>query len=122
MVWALVGVLAGIIIGILSNVSIPIEYIKYTAVIIIAILDALFGAIKAEVSHDEFNSVIFATGLVFNSLLALGITLLGEKLGLDLYLAATVVFTFRIFANLGQIRRAALKNIMEKMNPESQKS
>lgn len=116
MIWALFGILIGIIIGLSTDYTIPIEYIKYTAVTIIGILDALFGAIKAEVSHDKYNTTIFLTGLVFNIVLALGITLLGEKLGLDLYLAATVVFTFRIFANLGVVRRSLLKQITKRKN------
>lgn len=109
MVWTLLGVLAGIILGLSIDISIPTPYIKYTAVIIIVILDALFGAAKAEVGKEDYSPAIFTSGLLFNVALALGITLLGERLGLDLYLAVTVVFTFRIFANLGPLRRALLK-------------
>lgn len=114
MIWALLGTLIGIIIGLSINFTIPIEYIKYTAVIIIGILDALFGAVKAEVSKEEYNSTLFTTGLIFNIILALGITLLGERLGLDLYLAVTVVFIFRIFSNLGIVRRAFLDMLSKK--------
>ncbi len=112
--WALLGILIGIIIGLLSNYTIPMEHIKYTAVSIIILLDAIFGAIKAELSHEKYDPIIFITGLVINVLLALGITLLGERLGLDLYLAVTVVFTFRIFSNLGVLRRAVLKTLKRK--------
>ncbi len=112
--WALLGILIGIIIGLLSNYTIPVEHIKYTAVSIIVLLDTIFGAIKAELSHEKYNPVIFITGLTINILLALGITLLGERLGLDLYLAVTVVFTFRIFSNLGVLRRAILKTLTKK--------
>ena len=72
-------------------------------------MDSILGAIRAEVTQEKYDSTIFLTGLIFNIVLALGITFLGEKLGLDLYLAATVVFTFRIFTNLGQLRRALLE-------------
>jgi len=116
MIWAVVGILVGVIIGLSTDYTIPIEYIKYTAVTIIGILDALFGAVKAEVSHDKYNTTIFLTGLFFNIILALGITLLGEKLGLDLYLAATVVFTFRIFSNLGITRRSILEQLSKRRN------
>ena len=109
MIWIVVGLFIGIIIGVNTSYTIPIEYIKYTAVIIVGILDSLFGAIKAEVTHEDYDPRIFITGLIFNILLAIGITYLGEKLGLDLYLAATVVFTFRIFSNLGIIRRSFFK-------------
>jgi len=115
MVWALFGTLAGIILGLSFNYTIPIDYIKYTAVVIIVILDALFGAMKAEVTHEEkYSAPIFLTGLLFNATLALGITLLGERLGLDLYLAVTVVFTFRIFSNLGIVRRALISTVTKK--------
>ncbi len=114
MIWALFGTLLGIIIGLSINYTIPIEYIKYTAVVIIGILDALFGAGKAEVTNNKYNPTIFLTGLGFNIILALAITLLGEKLGLDLYLAVAVVFTFRIFSNLGIVRRAFLNKLAKK--------
>lgn len=112
MIWAILGTMLGIILGLIINLTIPIAYIKYTAVIIISILDALFGAIKAELDHEEnYSSTIFLTGLLLNTVLALVITLLGERLGLDLYLAVTVVFILRIFTNLGFIRRALLDMI-----------
>ena len=109
MLWALIGILVGTIIGLISNFTIPVEFIKYTAVIIIGILDSLFGGIKGELTEEDYDPIIFITGLGFNILLALGITLLGEKLGLDLYLAVTVVFIFRIFSNLAISRRALLQ-------------
>jgi small basic protein len=115
MIWALLGILIGIILGLLVNVTIPIEYVKYTAVIVVGIIDALFGAIKAELTHDDkYNATIFLSGLIFNIILALIITVLGERLGLDLYLAVTVVFTFRIFSNLSVIRRSIIEAINKK--------
>ncbi|MFC1810367.1 small basic family protein [Patescibacteria group bacterium] len=114
MIWALIGVLVGIIIGFAVNIPIPIELTRYTAVVSIGILDAIFGAIRAEVTKDNYDAIIFLTGLFFNVVLAIAITYLGDKLGLDLYLAATVVFTFRIFSNVGITRRALLQNYMQK--------
>ncbi len=114
MVWALVGILLGIIVGFGIDMTIPVAYTKFSAVILIGILDALFGAIRAEVTRDQYNATIFISGLFFNIILALVITYLGDKLGLDLYLAATVVFTFRIFSNVGITRRALLQRWLEK--------
>ena len=115
MIWALLGTLLGIIIGLLVNFSIPIAYIKYTAVIVIGILDALFGATKAELIKDEeYSPSLFTTGLALNTVLAIAITFLGERLGLDLYLAVTVVFTMRIFSNMGTLRRILLNKIKKK--------
>ena len=106
MAFALIGVLLGIVIGWFLPFTIPIEYTRYTAVVILGIFDALIGAIRAQLAKDHYDQWLFTTGLFFNILLALGITLFGDLLGLDLYLAATVVFTFRIFSNVGIARRA----------------
>lgn len=115
MIWAIVGILLGVIFGLIADVTIPLDYIKYTAVVILGVLDALFGGIKAEVNNEEeYNSTIFLTGLLFNIILALIITLLGEKLGLDLYIGATIVFIFRIFSNLGITRRVLIENLQKK--------
>ncbi|MDP4007941.1 MAG: small basic family protein [Candidatus Peregrinibacteria bacterium] len=109
MIWSLIGILLGIIIGLSMDIDIPIELTRYTAVIIIGMLDALFGAIRAEFTKDDYDPLIFLTGLFFNTVLAVGITYLGDRLGLDLYLAATVVFTFRIFSNVGIVRRVMIE-------------
>lgn len=114
MTWAITGILLGIIIGLISNFTIPPAFIKYTAVIIIGILDSLFGALKANYSKEKYNSTIFLIGLLFNTILALTITFIGEKLGLDLYLAVTVVFTIRIFTNLSKLRNVLFDKYIEK--------
>jgi small basic protein len=113
MVWALLGIILGIFIGLNLNISIPLELTKYTAVIIMGILDALFGAIRAESTNDQFDGMIFITGLGFNIVLSVAITILGDKLGLDLYLAAAFVFTFRIFTNVGVTRRYVLEKYLK---------
>lgn len=114
MAFALLGILIGIIIGWFVPFTIPIEYTRYTAVVILGIVDALFGAIRAQLTKDHYDPWIFATGLFFNIVLALTITLFGDILGLDLYLAATVVFTFRIFRNVGIARRALFDLYLKK--------
>lgn len=106
MLFALIGILLGIALGWFLPFTIPVEYTRYTAVIILGIMDSLIGAIRAQLTNANYDPWLFATGLFFNILLALGITLFGDMLGLDLYLAATVVFTFRIFRNVGISRRA----------------
>jgi len=112
MIWALIGIIFGIGLGLATNVSIPLELTKYSAVIIMGLLDALFGAIRAETTNDQFNGIIFVTGLIFNIILSVFITILGDKLGLDLYLAAAFVFTFRIFTNVGVTRRYIVENYL----------
>ena len=114
MIFALIGMLIGIVVGWFLPFTIPIEYTRYTAVIILGIVDSIIGAIRAQMTKDSYDPFLFATGLFFNMVLALGITLLGDILGLDLYLAATVVFTFRIFRNVGIARRALFDLYLKK--------
>lgn len=59
--------------------------------------------------EDAFDNVIFISGFITNTLLAAGLAYLGDRLGLELYLAAVVVFGARLFQNLGIIRRYLLK-------------
>ena len=122
MIWAIVGIVIGILLGLGINFPIPLELTKYSAVVIMGILDALFGAIRAEITNDRFDAIIFITGLFFNIILSITITLLGDKLGLDLYLAATFVFTFRIFSNIGTARRAVLQTMIENKEKNSNTS
>ncbi len=118
MLFILLGILCGLFIGWFAPLTIPVEYTRFTAVVILSIFDAVIGAIRAQVTQNEYDALIFTTGLLFNGALALGITLLGDLLGLDLYLAATVVLTFRIFKNVGVVRRAMFKQLFKK-NSES---
>jgi small basic protein len=119
MTWAFLGIMIGAIIGLSLNFSVPIELTKYSAVIIMGILDALFGAIRAEATNDQFDGIIFISGLLFNIVLSVTITVLGDKLGLDLYLAAAFVFTFRIFTNVGVTRRFLLDRFLAKKRKSS---
>jgi small basic protein len=108
MIYAFLGLLLGILIGLTTHISFPLGYAHYTAVVILGLLDAIIGAIRSDVSDNTFDVIVFLSGLIFNAILAIAITYLGEILGLNLYLAATVVFTFRIFQNVGITRRVLL--------------
>lgn len=108
MLYILLGLIIGAIIGALSQLSIPHEYTHISAVTLLGMLDTIFGAVRAHYTENDYNLVVLSTGFLFNALLAILITLIGQVLGLDLYLAATIVFTFRIFQNVGAARRAIL--------------
>jgi len=101
---AIVFAVVGVLIGLLSPVTIPTTYARYTAVALLAGLDSIFGAFRAFVS-GTFAPRVFLTGLVTNSALAAGLTFVGDKLGVDLSIAAIVAFGVRIFNNLAAIRR-----------------
>lgn len=101
------GLLVGIIAGILLSLSIPSDYARYTAIAILAALDSILGAVRSEM-EGSFDNEIFITGLLSNMLLAGLLTFLGDRLGVDLYLAAIVAFGVRLFDNLAIIRRYLL--------------
>jgi small basic protein len=94
----------GLIIGLQFNLTIPEAYSRYTAVGILAALAAVFGAIRSEL-NKSYSNKIFITGFVSNIILAAGLTFLGDRLGVDLSLAAVVAFGVRLFDNLAIIRR-----------------
>ncbi|MEO8285929.1 MAG: small basic family protein [Chloroflexota bacterium] len=94
----------GLIIGLQFNLTVPEAYSRYTAVSILAALDAVFGAIRAEL-NKSYSNRIFISGFISNIVLAAGLTFLGDRLGVDLSLAAVVAFGVRLFDNLAIIRR-----------------
>jgi small basic protein len=94
----------GLIIGLQFDLTIPETLARYTAVAILAALDSVFGAIRAELD-GTYSNRIFVAGFVTNVVLAAGLTFLGDRLGVDLSLAAVVAFGVRIFQNAARIRR-----------------
>ena len=101
---AIVCAILGVALGLLSPVTIPVSYARYTAVALLAGLDSIFGAFKAYIA-GTFEPRVFLSGLVTNMALAGGLTYVGDKLGVDLSIAAIVAFGVRIFNNLASIRR-----------------
>ena len=99
----IIGCIIGAIIGIYAPI-IPYTYSGYLAIAIIAALDSVFGGINS-VLKKNFDIKIFVTGFFGNAILSILLTILGQKLNVDIYLAAIVVFVGRMFNNLAIIRR-----------------
>ena len=99
----LIGCILGAIIG-MNAPMISYTYSSYLAIAIIAALDSVFGGITS-VINKNFDLKIFVTGFFGNAILAILLTILGQKLNVDIYLAAIVVFVGRMFVNLAIIRR-----------------
>jgi small basic protein len=95
-----VGVLAGLIL----NVNVSFEFQRYSAVAILAALDSVLGAVRAELD-GVYDNRIFISGFVVNAIIAVILTFIGDRLTLDLYLVALIVFGWRIFNNVALIRR-----------------
>ncbi len=99
----IIGCIIGALIGMNAPV-IPYTYSIYLSIAIIAALDTVFGGI-ASVIKKNFDLQIFLSGFFGNAILSMLLTYLGEKLNVDIYLAAIFVFVWRMFNNLGIIRR-----------------
>ncbi len=99
----LIGCVLGAILG-MNTPMISYTYSSYLAIAIIAALDSVFGGITSVIKKN-FDLKIFITGFFGNAILSILLTILGEKLNVDIYLAAIVVFVGRMFTNLAIIRR-----------------
>lgn len=103
----LIAILIGCIIGAVMGMNAPIipySLSGYLAISIIAALDSVFGGIASVVKGD-FDLKIFVSGFFGNAILSILLTYLGERLNVDIYLAAIVVFVGRMFVNLAIVRR-----------------
>ena len=100
----LVGLALGIALGLALNVEVSPDLARYTAVAILAGLDSVLGAIRAELDA-HYDNRIFLSGFVTNALVAVALTFVGDRLGIDLYLVALFAFGLRIFQNVALIRR-----------------
>ena len=107
----IVGCLIGALIG-LNSPIIPYTYSGYLAIAIIAALDSVFGGISA-ILNKKFDLKVFISGFFGNAILSILLTYLGQKLNVDIYLAAIVVFVGRMFNNLAIIRRYYLERFVK---------
>lgn len=103
-----IGLLLGIILGFIVDVNIPEKFSPYMSVAILACLDSVFGALKANLSK-KFQANIFISGFFGNAILAALLAYLGDKLGIPIYIAAVIVFGSRIFDNFAVIRRIIIE-------------
>lgn len=115
------GCILGAVIGIYAPM-VPYTYSGYLAIAIIAALDSVFGGI-ASTLNKQFDLKIFVSGFFGNAILSMLLTYLGQKLNVDIYLAAIVVFVGRMFNNLAIIRRYYLQKwTNRKKNPGTEKA
>ena len=118
-----IAIVLGCVIGAILGFVMPMvsyTYSGYLAIAIVAALDSVFGGVLATIKKN-FNLTIFITGFFGNAVLAILLTMLGQKLNIDIYLAAIVVFVGRIFTNLAIIRRYYVDKIMKKIEEKKDK-
>lgn len=114
-----IGCILGAIVGI-NLPLIPYEYSSYVAISIVAALDSVLGGISATLK-GKFDFKTFVSGFFGNAILSILLTYLGEKLNVDIYIGAIVVFVWRMFNNLTIIRIHYVEKISEKREKNSEK-
>lgn len=109
----IIGSVLGVLFGFLIP-TIPYSASKYLAIAIVAALDSVFGGIASSIKKN-FDLKVFLSGFFVNAIIAMLLTYLGQRLNVDIYLAAIIVFVGRMFNNLGIIRRYWLSKITNKL-------
>lgn len=116
----IVGCLVGVGLGCIIP-TIPYTLSNYLAIGIVAALDSVFGGIASNIKKN-FDMKVFISGFFVNAILAMLLTYLGQRLNVDIYLAAIIVFVGRMFNNLGIIRRYYLNEIDKKRHKKGKKT
>lgn len=111
--YLIVALIIGIVLGLKVPWQIPPILARYLAVSLLAGIDTALGGLRASF-EGEFDTTIFVTGFLGNTVLSAIFAYIGDVFGIELYLAAVVALGIRIFNNVGAIRRLILKNLTEK--------
>ena len=98
------GLIVGGILAMICPFDIPMAYSHYTSVALLAASDAVFGGSRAALERT-FDLKSFMTGFFANSILAVLLVFIGDKVDIDLYYVALIGFGLRVFMNTAAIRR-----------------
>jgi small basic protein len=103
----ILGLIAGIVVGLLAEPSVPTFLQPYLPIAIVAAMDALFGAFRAYLD-GTFTDKVFVVSFISNVLIAAAIVYVGDQIGVGSQLSTgvVVVLGIRIFTNAAAIRRA----------------
>lgn len=109
----LISLIAGGLIGSILTVNASLGIAKYLSIAILAGLDAVLGGARG-LLEDTYDSLIMLSGFFINALLAMALAFLGDQIGVDMFMAATICFALRIFSNLAFIRRDLITRYRER--------
>ncbi len=103
---AALAMLAGVVLGLVLEPTVPLWLQPYLPIAVVAALDAVFGGIRARLD-GIFDAKVFVISFVSNVLVAALVVFLGDKLGVggQLSTGVVVVLGIRIFGNAAAIRR-----------------
>ncbi|HVM27593.1 MAG TPA: small basic family protein [Mycobacteriales bacterium] len=98
--------LVGVVLGLLLQPTVPAALQPYLPIAVVAALDAVFGAVRAQLD-GIFDEKVFVVSFVSNVVVAALIVFLGDQLGVggQLSTGVVVVLGIRIFSNAAAIRR-----------------
>jgi small basic protein len=102
----LIGLIAGVALGLWFEPTVPLWLQPYLPIAIVAALDAMFGGVRAKLD-GIFDDKVFVVSFLSNTVIAALIVFLGDKLGVGSQLSTgvVVVLGIRIFSNAAAIRR-----------------
>jgi small basic protein len=102
----IIGIIAGVVVGLIFQPTIPAGLEPYVPIAIIAALDAVVGAARAW-GEGRFDDRVFVVSFISNVLIAGFMVYIGDQLGVGSQLSTgvIVVLGIRIFANAAAIRR-----------------
>ncbi|MGC4807778.1 small basic family protein [Micromonospora sp. DT233] len=103
---AALALLAGVVLGVLLDPTVPAALQPYLPIAVVAALDAVFGGVRAKLDRI-FDDKQFVVSFISNVLVAGLIVYLGDQLGVggQLSTGVVVVLGVRIFGNVAAIRR-----------------
>ena len=103
---AVIALVAGVVLGVILEPTVPIGLQPYLPIAVVAALDAVFGGVRAKLD-GIFDDKQFVISFVSNVLVAGIIVYLGDQLGVggQLSTGVVVVLGVRIFGNVAAIRR-----------------
>ena len=96
----------GVLLGLVVHPTVPAALQPYLPIAVVAALDAVFGAVRAQLD-GIFDDRVFVVSFVSNVLVAALVVFLGDQLGVGAQLSTgvVVVLGIRIFTNAAAIRR-----------------
>lgn len=103
---AAIALALGVVLGLVIQPSVPPVLQPYLPIAVVAALDAVFGAVRAQLD-GIFDERVFVVSFVSNVLVAALVVFLGDQLGVggQLSTGVVVVLGIRIFSNAAAIRR-----------------
>ena len=100
--------------------SLKTVWSSYLSLGVLAAMDAVIGGVKANL-EGKFNESMFFTSFILNTLIAAFLAFLGDKIGINLFLAALIALGGRIFLNISIIKNLLIIRIKTKKENKNKK-